>query len=238
MNDHLVLVTGKSATGKSMCLRNLRDPEGVFYLNTEVGKKLPFKSGFQEFTITDPMQIYQAFTAAEDKPEVHTIIIDSLTFLMDMYESVYVLTSTNGMKAWGDYAQYFKNLMQQYVAKSTKNVVFTAHTMDIMNEAEMSLETLVKVKGSLMNSGIESWFSSVVSTKKLSTKKLTSYGSDLLNITEEEDMLGIKYCLQTKLTKETINERIRGSLGLWENKETFIDNDLQLVLNRLHEYYA
>jgi hypothetical protein len=50
-------------------------------------------------------------------------------------------------------------------------------------------------------------------------------------------MLGFKYVYQTKLTKETVNERIRGSLGMWETKETYIDNDIQLVVDRLHDYY-
>lgn len=34
VNDQLVLICGKSATGKSMCLRNLKN---VLYLNCESG---------------------------------------------------------------------------------------------------------------------------------------------------------------------------------------------------------
>lgn len=34
-NDHLILVCGKSATGKSASLMNLKNPEGVIYLNCE-----------------------------------------------------------------------------------------------------------------------------------------------------------------------------------------------------------
>jgi hypothetical protein len=45
--------------------------------------------------------------------------------------------------------------MGQYVATSKKNILFTAHTMDILNESEMVNETLVKVKGSLMNTGVK-----------------------------------------------------------------------------------
>ena len=43
---------------------------------------------------------------------------------------------------------------------------------------------------------------------------------------------------QTRLTKETVNERLRGPLGLFEQQETYIDNDMQKVFNRLQEYYA
>ena len=168
---------------------------------------------------------------------VHTIVVDSLTYLLDMYESVYVLNSTNGMQAWGQFAQYFKVLMQQYVAKSTKNVIFIAHTADTLNESEMLMETKVPVKGSLKNNGIESYFTIVIASKKVPLKSLKDYGSELLNITPEEEALGYKYVFQTKLTKDTVNERLRGPMGLWNTKETFIDNNTQLVINRLREYY-
>lgn len=236
-NDHLVLLCGKSATGKSMSLMGLENPEGVMYLNCEAGKKLPFKSKFKQYIITDPLQINEAFDHAEAMPEVHTIVVDSLTYLLDMYESLYVLNSSNGMQAWGQFAQYFKVLMQQYVAKSTKNVIFTAHTADTLNEGEMVMETKVPVKGSLKNNGIESYFTCVIASKKVPIKALKDYGSPLLTVTPEEEALKYKYVFQTKLTSETVNERLRGPLGLFDTKETFIDNNMQLVLNRLREYY-
>lgn len=127
--------------------------------------------------------------------------------------------------------------MQQYVAKSTKNVVFIAHTADSINESEMIMETKVPVKGSLKNNGIESYFTVVIASKKVPLKTLKDYKSDLLTITPEEEALGFKYVFQCKLTKETVNERLRGPLGLFSTKETYIDNNLQLVLDRLHEYY-
>lgn len=238
VNDHLVLLCGKSATGKSASLMGLEKPEGVMYLNCEAGKKLPFNSKFKQFIITDPLQVNEAFEQAERMPEIHTIVIDSLTYLLDMYESIYVLNAANGMKAWGDFAQYFKVLMQQYVAKSTKGVIFTAHTSDTLNENEMLMETKVPVKGSLKNNGIESYFSIIIAAKKVQLKALKEYSSGLLTITPEEEALGFKYVFQCKLTKETVNERLRGPLGLFSTKETYIDNNMQSVLNKLYEYYA
>lgn len=183
------------------------------------------------------MQVFEAFDVAETMDDVHTIVVDSLTYLLDMYESVYVLPSTNTMKAWGDFAQFMKQLMQNKVAKSTKNVIFTAHVKDQLNEQEAVMETAVPVKGSLKNNGIESYFSCVIAAKKVSLKKLEGMQSDLLNITPQEEALGFKYVFQTQLTKETVNERLRGPMGLWDTNETFIDNNMQLVMDRLHEYY-
>ncbi len=237
INDHLVLLCGKSATGKSASLMGLKNPEGVMYLNAEAGKRLPFNAKFKQYTINDPLQVYEAFTAAEGMPDIHTIVVDSLSFLMEMFESVYVVGSANTMAQWGAYNQYFKNLMQQYVAKSTKNIIFIAHTSDTLNEGEMIMETKAVVKGALKGTGLEAYFSVVIASKKVPLKALKDYGSPMLTITPEEEALGLKYVFQTKLTKDTVNERLRGPLGLFDTKETFIDNNMQAVLNRLHEYY-
>ena len=237
-NQNIILIAGKSASGKSLSLRNFKDPQGVIYLNCESNKALPFPAQFKQLTVTDPMQVPQAFTEAENMPDVHTIVIDSLTYLMDMYESVYVIGSANTMQSWGNYAQYFKNLMQQNVANSTKNIIFIAHTLDVLNEGEMVMETLVKVKGSIMNTGIEAYFNTVISSKKVPLSKLKTSKSNMLEVTDEEEMLGFKYVFQTRLTKETVNERIRASFGMWDVAETYIDNDVQHVLDRLHSYYG
>jgi hypothetical protein len=238
MNDNLVLISGESATGKSASLKDLQNPAGIWYCNTESNKRLPFKSGFREFNIVDPLQIHEVFQRAEEDKDCHTIIIDSLTFLMDQFESIYVLPSANTMKAWGDFAQYFKTLMQAHVATSTKNVYFTAHTVGTLNENENVIETKVPVKGSLKNNGIEAYFSTVVSTKRVKIKDLANYSSPFLNITEEEEMLGFKYCFQTRLTKGTISERIRSPMGMWAVNETYIDNNVEFLNTRLAEYYS
>lgn len=238
VNDHLVLIGGESACGKSASLMHLKNPERYMYLNCESGKRLPFPSRMKKYTITDPYQVYEAFDFAETQPDIEGIVTDSLTYLMDMFESIHVIPSTNTMQAWGQYAQFFKNLMQIKVARSSKNVIFTAHTLTELDEEAMAYKTKVPIKGSLKNQGIESYFSVVLAAKKMKLKDLQGYQSSLLNISAEEEALGYKYVFQTRLTKATVNERIRGPLGMWSTEETFIDNDVQLVMNRLHEYYA
>lgn len=236
-NDNLVLICGESSTGKSASLRNLENPEGVVYLNCESGKKTPFPNKFKNFTITDPYQVHQAFDELQNNDTVHTIVIDGLNYLMDMFESLYIIGSSDSRNGWSDYAQFFKTLMQEKVAKSNKNIIFTAHTRTIYNETSMAMETKVPIKGALANQGIESYFSSIVACKKVRLKDLEKYQSDLLHITEDEELLGFKYVFQTKLTADTVQERIRNPMGLFSNQETFIDNDAQLLLNRFHEYY-
>lgn len=237
MGDQLVLISGQSATGKSASLRDIKNQEGVMYLGTEAGKNLPFKNKFKKLNVVDPMQVLGAFDAAETMPETHTIVVDSLTFMMDQYETLHVLGSPDTMKGWSNYQQFFKQLMQQKVASSTKNVIFTAHTQTIYNEADMVMEAKVPVKGALKANGIESYFSTVVSTKKLPLKALEGYENPLLTITDEEKLLGYKYVFQTKLTKDTVNERIRSPMGMFDIKHTYIDNNAQYLIEVLTDFY-
>ncbi len=241
-NDNLILVSGTSTTGKSFCLKGLRDPKGVMYLNTESNKKLPFKSDFDEYNITDPYQIYEAFTAAEGMDNIHTIVVDSLTYMMQQFETLHVLTSSNTMKAWGEYAQFFNRLMLQYVANSSKNVIFTGHSLSVHDEIAMTNDVMVKVKGSLMNNGIESYFSTVVSTKKKTVKELDLFTEDkgetpLRVVTDDQRELTVKNVFQTRLTAQTVNERLRSPDDMWAPSETYIDNNIQHVLDRLVKFY-
>ena len=238
INDQLVLVVGESATGKSASLANIPNQEGVMYLNCEAGKRLPFRNKFKTFTITDPYQVHEAFDHAKGNPDYHTIIIDTLTFLMDMFETQYVLPSTNTMQAWGAYNQFFKILMQEKVAASDKAVIILAHTRSELDEKAMEMKTSVPVKGALKNNGVEAYFSTVVATKKVNLKDLEPYKSGLLHITETDELLGYKHVFQTQLTKGTIGERIRSPMGMFSRSETFMDNDCGLLLKHLHEYYA
>lgn len=237
INDNLVLVCGESATGKSACLRDLKN---VLYLNCESGKKLPFKpdASWKQVIITDPYQVYEAFDWVKDKDKYTTIVVDGLNYLMDMFESLHVLGVKDTMKGWSNYAQFFKNLMQQHVAKSPKNVIFTAHTRTLYNETSMAMETKVPIKGALANTGIESFFSCIVAAKKIKLTDLENYNNDLLKITSRDEAVGYKHVFQTLITKDTVQERMRSPMGLFSDAETFIDNDVKLVLDRLHQYYA
>lgn len=240
MNTNLILVSGKTGTGKSMCLRTLKNQDRFMYLNCENNKALPFKNNFKSFNIVDPLQVYEAFDhMAQNADKFDGIIIDTATYLMDLYESMYVLTSNDTRSAWGDYAQFWKRLMNQYIALTDKKVAILAHTADVFNESEMVSETLVKVKGSLMAQGIESFFSHVISTKKVDVKYLekNNIKNDLLTVTEDEELSEVKHCFQTRITKETRNERMRAPHEMWARNETYIDNDLQAVFDRLEEYY-
>ena len=238
-NDQLIAVVGYSATGKSASLRNIKNQDRWLYLNCESGKRLPFKNKFNCITITDPLDIITYMDdAIANIDECDGIIIDSLTFLMEMYESVYVLNAANTMNAWGQYQQYFKTILQQKVPQFGKPVIFIAHVKDEIDEKNLETKTYIPVKGALKGVGIEAYFSCIVSCKRMPLKELKDFNNKLLVVTPDDEIQGYKHVFQTQLTKKTVGERIRGPMGLFSRSETYIDNDVNLVLNKLHTFYA
>jgi len=237
-NDQLVLIGGLSGTGKSASLRNIRDKARWMYLNCESGKRLPFKNDFKSFTVTDPYQVPEGFDHATGNPDFDGVIVDTATFLMDMFESQYVLPSTNTMQAWGQYAQFFKNIMQQKVPLFGKPVIILAHTLDVYDETTLSYKNSVPIKGALKNQGVEAYFSTVVSAKKMALRDLEPYKSDLLNITEDDELVGYKHVFQTRPTKATVGDRVRSPMEMFTREQTFMDNDVQILLDHLKEFYG
>jgi len=238
INDQLVLIVGYSGTGKSASLRYIRDQPTWMYLNTEAGKQLPFQHTFKAFKISDPYQVYEGFDHATINPDKFGgIIIDSITFLMDMYETMYVIDQPNTQKAWSNFAQYFKVLMQEKIVKFDRPTIVTAHVKDELDEVRHEMKVSVPIKGALKNNGVEAYFSTIVAAKKVTLLELEKYGSDLLTITEEDQDLGYKHVFQTRPTKETVGERIRSPMGMFSRAQTYMDNDAQRLLDHLKKFY-
>ena len=238
-NDQLVLVAGESGSGKSASLRNIRNQEKWVYLNCEAGKRLPFRNKFISVTVTDPYEIFDYFQQAMDNPDkIDGIIIDTITFLMEMFESIHINRAADTQKAWGAYFQFFKELMQEKVATFGKPVVILGHTLTTYDQKSLSNKVSVPVKGALKNNGIEAYFSTVVATKKIELSDLAKFDQNLLTITPEDEALGYKHVFQTQLTKSTTGERIRSPMGMFSQDQTFMDNDVQKLLDHLDEYYG
>jgi len=214
------LVCGKPASGKSHSLKGLANHERCLYINCDL-KTLPFKNKFKFFKMDDPLKIFDLIEKAESSPNIDVIVLDTITFLMDMYEMQYVLTSKNTQTAWGSYAQYFKKLMYK-LKTGTKNYIILAHIKDVFNDSENIIESKVPVKGSVGATGVEADFNTIVYSKR---------------ILDKNSIKGFRYVFQTQITKENIYEKIRGASDLWEEEELYIENNVQIVLDRLQKYY-
>lgn len=238
-NDQMILIGGVSGAGKSAALRNIRNQDRWIYLNTEAGKRLPFKNKFINVRITDPYEVYSVIDdAIANSEKVDGIIIDSSTFLMDMFESQYVLGTADTMRGWSNYAQFWKELLQVKLVRFGKPVIIIAHVLEVYDEASLSMKRSVPIKGALKNQGVEAYFSTVVEATKIPIKDLDKYDPSLLVISEDEQDLGFMYVFQTRLTDKTLGTRIRSPMGMFTKQQTYMNNDAQALLDHLTSFYG
>jgi hypothetical protein len=236
-NKNIVLVMGKPNTGKSTSLMKLRNQDKMAYLNADL-KELPFKSNFAvNVEITDAYNVLDFIDDIESEPSIEGGVIDTLTFLMMMYERQYVSGAADGRKAWGNYADFYRDITHKIKAGS-KDYAILAHASTELNETSAQYETQVPIKGAVGRTGIEADFTTILSTKQIPIKKLEGFENDLLHITDEEKEDGFKFVFTTRITKESVGEKMRAAMGLWSRQELYIDNDLNQVFSRLKTYYA
>ena len=236
-NNHIVLIVGKPSSGKSSSLRNLDNQDRALYLNTDL-KDLPYKHDFVKVDVDSATDILDYLKEFEEHPDMDKCVLDTLTYLMALYENKVIMHSADTRKAWQEYAQIYRDTMH-LIKTGSKSYAILAHTDDILDETNMVMESKVPIKGSVGKIGIEGDFTTILTAKRISIKEAKKWtkDNDLLTISDEEEEDGIKYVFQTRIDKSTIGEKTRSHIGLWNRSEKYIDNDLNLVFNRLNEYY-
>ena len=239
-NKNIVLVMGRPNTGKSASLMNLPDQEKWAYLNADL-KELPFKSKFAvNIEIADAYDVLDYITEIEAEPSVEGGVLDTITFLMKMFERQYVAPHSGtkkGQSAWGDYANFYGEFVHR-IKSGTKNYAIMSHASTELNEGSAQYETSVPVKGAVGRTGVEADFTTILSSKQMPIKKLEGFENDLLHITDNEREDGFKFIFETRISKDTVGEKMRSAMGLWDRKELYIDNDLNQVFARLKAYYG
>lgn len=238
-NKKVVLVMGKPNTGKSASLRNLPQ-EKMAYINADL-KEIPFAHGFAAAPeITDAKDVIGYIQQIEEAPNLTGGVLDTITFLMSMYERQYVAPKAGtkqGQAAWGDYGNFYREVVHA-IKGGSKNYAVLSHEEAFLNEQTMMMESRVPVKGQVGKIGVEADFTTVLYSMQVPLKRLEGISNELLTITPEEEEDGVKYVFCTRITKEFTGFKMRAPMGLWKRNELFIDNDLQKVFNRLNEYYG
>ncbi len=231
---------------------NIRNKEEWAYLNCEAGKDLPFDEAelFKNRIITDPLQVPINIDKASESDKIKGVIVDSLSMLWGQYCTQYVLSMADTQKGWMNYGEFVKSLHQNHAAKSTKTLIFTSHVEEIRNELGDIISSQAVVQGKARSLSIEAYYSMVLSCKVLKIKdlekELKSYGmepnengqwNDLLTVTSLDRRRGIKRVFQTDVTEKTAHEKIRCPEGMFHEDELYIDNDIQIVLDRMDKFY-
>jgi len=239
MHKPIIMVGGRSDTGKTASLMNLRNPEGVMYLNFE-GKPPPFNSKFKEVTVTDPytLQTVTNKLIETGTEKYHTLVVDSITACMALYSTKYIgKDCTNKMAAWGDYGSFYDKWGKQQLPLLQQQVIVLAHIADYEDKDTLDTYTQAVVQGKLKNIGLEADFGLVVNTVVMPVDKLKEFENPYLTITEEDEIEGFKYTIQTRRTKETSKTKIRSPIGMWERNETYINADVQIVLDKHSAFF-
>lgn len=240
MSYYHVLIAGVASAGKSASLRHLSeaDPKKVAYISAEANKSTPFPNNFwkPKGAITNPHQVVEFFRQAELNPNIEYCVLDGFNFLMDLYENTIVKTATNTQKAWGDYGTFINNFFQQVVGPSTKKWFITAHN-NVELTPEGTYRYYVPIKGSAGKIGLESYFNIVVYAMRQPLAKLEEFSdANLLNITARDSRLGYKHVFQVQPTRDMADSRIRDLLGMWDDNQIWIDNDVALLAKHLDDY--
>lgn len=234
----LILIVGETGAGKSSSLENIPNQEKWAYFNCDAGKEIPYPNNFQERVISNPKDIPLSLQAIREKNiELDGVVIDTMTFMMEMFRSQYVVNSEDGFGAWEEYGEFFRNLLQTHLATFPGAAILLAHTESLFDKEAKARVTRVPVAGSLSKNGIEAYFTTVIAAKKIAVDKLKDYANPLLHITEDEKLIGIKHVFQTRVTAETIGDRIRAPKGLWSIQQTYIDNDIHQVIEHMAAFY-
>lgn len=242
MDKPIVMIGGRSDTGKTASLRNLTDPGKKLYLNFE-GKQPPFPCKFVQQPITDPytlhklsLQLIEHGTAKFD-----TLIIDSISACMGLYSTKYIgKNCENKMAGWGNYGSFYEKWANEMLPLLPQTVIVLAHIDAYEDEDTMRTYTQAVVQGKLKRIGLEADFGVVANTVVMPTDELKDFNSPFLNVTEEDELEGFKHVIQTRKTLETKDTKIRSPIGppvFWEKDETFIDSDVQIILDRYNQYY-
>lgn len=243
MAQYQVLIAGASASGKSASLMNLckDNPKKVAYITAEAGKSTPFPNNFLSLKngVTDPNQVIAFFKQVESMPDVEYCVLDGFNYLMDLFENTVIKRSNNTQKAWGDYGTFIHTFFQEVVGVSNKKWIIIAHnTVELTPEG--TYRYYVPIKGSVGKVGLESFFNIVIYAQRQDIAKIKEhdYDPEMLHITERDERLGYKHVFQVQPTKEVTGGRIRDLLGMWQDNQIWMDNDVNLLTQHLDKYFG
>ena len=220
-----VLVIADSGTGKSTSMRTL-DPKETFIINI-ANKPLPFQGWKKNYTLiskdnpkgnmtsaSSAPGIIKAMQHVNDKmPNIKTLIVDDW-----QYMSSFEYFDRANEKGYDKFTQIAANLAQ--VAKMPKDmrddltIFFLTHseeTTDVNGHRKVKAKTIGKMIDNTLT--LEGLFSIVLFGRVKKTEDGLEYGFD---------------------TENNGENTCKSPMGMF--KDSFIDNDLQLVKNCIAEY--
>ena len=132
----VVMVLGRSGSGKSTSLRNFRPGEvGVFNV---LGKPLPFPGGAGFPTIDRPD--YRTIERALKQNALRAYAIDDSTYLMQ--NENFARAAESGYTKFTEMAQHFQQLLLAALATDGDTIVYLLHHADVAEDGTEKVKTI------------------------------------------------------------------------------------------------
>ena len=225
--SNLVIILGASGTGKSTSIRTL-NPQETVVINV-LGKDLPFKGSRANYSKEKLNNIQSANwdgiqsmlqSISKNKPDIHNIVIDDAIYIMRT--EFFDRSKEAGYTKYNELADHFRRIIS--VGNSLRSditVFMMLHIEPVEVEGSIvgyKASTVGKLLDKMYNP-IESVSINLFSQPKYDDKEKPTFGF---------------YTHPMKV--DGIEIPAKSPEGMFE--EDFIPNDLQLIVNKMKEYYG
>ncbi len=217
-NQKIFLVIGSSGSGKTSSLRNM-PLEKTVLINTELKSMLPFRGHARlkkHWLLNDIHKLMMGLELLEKDPDIEYIVLDSLSYLMNMYELQVVKTAVDSRGAWGYYGDFYKNIIM-LIKKSSKNWVILCHPKEVFDEKAGEIRVSAAIKGSLSGL-VEADFNVVAYT----------------DVSANEEGMPL-YRFLVKKTKESLSKSVKSPFDMFDEAYTK-SNDVMEVFEAITNY--
>ena len=224
---NIIMLLGKSGTGKSTSIKGL-DPKETVVINV-LGKRLPFKGSnalynkenknlFQRESYTDIISLIQ--NISDKATNVKNIILDD--FIYVMRKEYFSRARETGYNKYTELAQHFQQIISTCEKlRENLNVFMILHSEDIQSD-----KTTTGYKVSTVGNLVDNCYN------PLEVVPMVLYSS-----VKYDDKGNIEYGFYTHRCKEGVVE-IPAKTPDEMFDEDFIPNDLGYVVKKMNEYYG
>jgi hypothetical protein len=229
---NLIAIVGGTGEGKSTSIRNL-NPKETFIINV-AGKDLPFKGFRKKYTPFETDKEKGNFYSTSSvetigkilkfistkRPDIKTVIIDDVQYIMS-FEAMDRSKEKNFDKHVDIANNYYTVLKESKNMREDMNVIVTSHSLDEKDNYGNVISRRIKTLGAMLDKyiTIEGLFTYVLFTEKIVFE-------------DEQGNTQTRYTFKTN--DPTNFTTAKTPMGCFE--ELNIDNDLQIVLQKIKEY--
>ena len=217
-NKKLLLIVGSTGKGKSSSIRNMpMDRTAYIDFDRKAIKAFKGMEKLNQWIKVDYVDhLEPGLKALEEDDSIDFIVIDTMSFALDMFVSQKIEGSVDSRAMWGEYKQWFNRIM--HIAKtSKKSYVFIMHDKSAYNEEAMEVKTQAYAQGSIFGA-VESHFAVV------------AYAHKYL---DENNMP--KYGFLVGPTKDTLHLSAKSPMMMFD-EPLIKDNDVMLLFEAIDNY--